>query len=216
MVAPDASPQASRKIFCIGRNKSGTTSLAAALDQLGFRLGSKMAGQALLVDWVKRDFRPIARHCRTADAFHDIPFSLDFTFQAMDMVFPGSRFILSVRSSPEEWYESYIRFHTQVVGKGMLPTPERLKRHPFVFRGFFWLHQTSIFGIDESTLYDREIYINNYVAHNERVQRYFKYRPADLLVLDLSAADSMRTLCTFLEVPWTGQAMPHLNQTVRA
>lgn len=205
----------SRKIFCIGRNKSGTTSLAAALLQLGFRIGSKPHGQTLLPDWIRRDFKRIVEHCRTADAFHDVPFSLDFTFQAVDMLFPGSRFILSVRSSPEEWYESYIRFHTQDIGQGTLPTPERLKAHLYVFRGFFWLHQTAIFGIDESTLYDRDIYIRNYLDHNERVQRYFKYRPNDLLVLDLAAPDSMQTLCGFVGVPWTGQAMPHLNQTVR-
>lgn len=209
-------PPASRKIFCVGRNKSGTTSLAAAIQQLGLRLGAKMAGQRLLIDWIKRDFRSTIRHCRTADAFHDVPFSLDFTFQAVDMVFPGSRFILSVRASPDEWYQSYIRFHTQDIGRGTLPTPERLKRHPFVYPGFFWLHQTSIFGIDETTLYNRDIYIKNYMAHNERVQIYFKHRPADLLVLDLSVAHSMRTLCDFLEMPWRGQEMPHLNRTTRA
>ena len=89
------------KVFVIGSNKTGTTSLGAALNNLGYQLGNQLEAEMLIDDWAKRDFRRIIKYCRTADAFQDIPFSLNFTFQAVDAAFPGSKFILSVRDDAE-------------------------------------------------------------------------------------------------------------------
>src|SRR5690606_4675563 len=100
----------SPKIFCIGRNKTGTTSLKVALRDLGYSIGSQRAAEHLIEDWGQRDFRRLVKLVSTADAFQDIPFSYDYTFQAMDAAFPGSKFILSIRDSPEQWYESLVRF----------------------------------------------------------------------------------------------------------
>ena len=86
------------KVFVIGRNKTGTTSVAAALQSLGYRLGSQPQAELLMEDWARRDFRSIIRFCRGADAFQDIPFSLPRTYAAMDRAFPGSRFVLNSSS----------------------------------------------------------------------------------------------------------------------
>jgi hypothetical protein len=66
------------KVFCIGRNKTGTTSMARAVVSLGFKLGKQSRAERLLEDWGKRDFCRIIRYCKSADAFQDIPFSLRF------------------------------------------------------------------------------------------------------------------------------------------
>ena len=100
------------KVFGIGRNKTGTTSLKRAMLELGYVVGDQQAGESLLRAWARRDFRRIASYCRTGQFFQDIPFSLPFTFQAMDMLFPGSKFILTVRD-PESWYQSMVKFHLQ-------------------------------------------------------------------------------------------------------
>ncbi len=89
-------------------------------------------------DWARRDFRKIIKFCKTADAFQDAPFSYDFTFQAVDNAYPGSKFILTERSNSEEWYESLIRFHTKIVGKNRLPTPNDLKNFPYRYKGYIW------------------------------------------------------------------------------
>ena len=47
------------KVFCIGRNKTGTTSVERALQDMGYRLGNQRAGELLLEDWARRDFRRI-------------------------------------------------------------------------------------------------------------------------------------------------------------
>ncbi len=89
-----------QKIFCIGRNKTGTTSLHAALIEMGIVVGRQRHAELMIGDWSKRDFRRLISFCRTAQAFQDIPFSLPYTFQALDMAFPRSKFILTVRESP--------------------------------------------------------------------------------------------------------------------
>jgi hypothetical protein len=62
-------------------------------------------------------------------------------------------------------------------------------------------------------LYNRDIYIRHYVMHGLAVTDYFRWRPGQLLVLDLAKPDAMRLLCEFLDIPYTGQPMPRLNPT---
>jgi len=198
-----------RKVFGIGRNKTGTTSLALALQTLGYRVGDQSAAEELMEDWAIRDFRRLVRYCRSADAFQDVPFSLDYTYQAVDVAFPGSRFVLTVRDSPEQWYESLTGFHTKIVGRGRLPTADDLRDFPYRHTGWLWRQQQLIYGADETTLYDRELYIEHYRRHNESVRDYFRHRPGDLLVLNLADPSSARALCEFLDLPYDGQPMPH-------
>ena len=196
-------------MFGIGRNKTGTTSLAVALRNLGYRVGDQSAAEELMEDWAIRDFRRLIHYCRSADAFQDVPFSLDYTYQAVDVAFPGSRFVLTVRDSPEQWFESLTGFHTKIVGRGRLPTAADLQEFPYRHKGWLWRQQRLIYGVDETTLYDRELYIEHYRRHNESVRDYFRHRPEDLLLLNLADPSSARALCEFIDVPYDGQTMPH-------
>lgn len=200
-----------RKIFCIGKNKTGTTSLERVLGDLGFRLGVQAEGERLLRDWAQRDFRRIVALAATADAFQDVPFSLPHTFRALDAAFPEARFILSVRASADEWYESLVRFHTKIVGAGRRPTSADLKAFGYCYPGFLWDIQRWVFGIHEGQEYDRAIYTAHYEHHNASVRQYFRDRPESLLELDVSHPDAMGRLGAFLGVATAGFQMPHLN-----
>jgi len=199
------------KVFVIGSNKTGTTSLGAALKQLGFRLGNQLAAEKLLDDWARRDFRRLITYCRSADAFQDIPFSLDYTFQAMDAAFPGSKFILSVRDDATQWYRSLTRFHAKRRGLDRPPTAEELKADPYVWPGFMWHASQLMYGIDENSVWDEEKYKGFYLKHIDVVQDYFKHRSNDLLVINLADPESMKKLCMFLNVPILAESMPKLN-----
>jgi tetratricopeptide (TPR) repeat protein len=202
-----------RKVFCVGRNKTGTTSIGAALQSFGLSMGLQARGEMLRADWARRDFTRIIALCRTADAFQDIPFSRPFTFQAVDASFPGSKFILTVRDSAEQWFESLVRFHTRIVDKGRIPTADDLREFEYRYKGYLWESFVFNYGGDESRLYDRDTYIASYLDHNRSVIEHFRDRPGDLLVLNVGHADAMQKLCAFLEVPYRGQAMPHLNRS---
>lgn len=201
------------KIFCIGRNKTGTTSLEQALHGFGYRLGNQRQGELLLDDWARRDFRRIIELARSADAFQDIPFSLPFTYQALDGAFDGSKFILTVRNTPQDWFASVVSFHSAIVGKSVPPRLEELKAFAYVHPGWLWKSQQLTYGISEETLYNHEVYMRHYVMHNLNVVDYFRHRPGQLLVLKLEEPTAMERLCQFLGIEYSGQPMPHLNRS---
>lgn len=201
------------KIFCIGSGKTGTTSLGAALQSLGFHVGDQASAELLLEAWAEREFGPIVEYCRTAEAFQDIPFCLDHTYEALDDAFPGSKFILTVRNSADEWHKSLVRFHTKIIGKRRLPTPHDLKVFPYRFPGWIWRAHRLIYGIDEATLFDAAIYKACYDTHIAGVLKHFAGRPNDLLVLNVGELSAMPRLTAFLGVSDRGVKMPHLNSS---
>lgn len=206
------------KVFVVGKNKTGTTSLAAALAILGYRLGDQARGELFIEDWAKRDFRKLVNYCRAADAFQDSPFSRDFTFQAMDAAFPGSKFVLTVRDSPEQWYSSLCRFHTmrlrERTGQNRLPASADLMQDPYLYRGYLWRVEQLVRGLGPNDdPYDKSRLISEYEDHNKRVQDYFRHRPCDLLVLNVADPAGMEKLCRFLGRRFTGQQMPRLNES---
>ena len=201
------------KIFCVGSGKTGTTSMRAALQSLGFRLGVQARGELLIEEWAKRNFRPIIEYSKTADAFQDIPFSLDYTYVVLDQEFPGAKFILTVRSDAAEWYSSLTRFHTKLIGAGRLPTADDLKACQYLRDGWLWRAHKLLYGCDESNVYDRKKVIRHYESHRQVVLEYFRHRPSDLLVLNVGDASAMDSLCQFLGVPRNGLNMPHLNSS---
>lgn len=200
------------KLFCIGANKTGTTSIEAAFRRLGLTVAPQRKGEFLLRKWAMRDFEPLINLSRTADAFQDIPFSLPYSYVALDTTFPKSKFILTVRDSPEQWFNSLLRFHTKIVGKQRIPSPSDLKSFSYCYPGWIWEYHKFVYGIDETTLFDREIYLRHYINHNFMVTDYFKNRPDSLLVLNLSEQSTMRKLIEFIGLKYEGQTMPHLNK----
>ena len=201
------------KIFCIGAFKTGTTSLGAFLKGLGFKLGDQTAGERLLKDWAARNFAPIVALARTAQAFQDMPFSCPLTYEAMDRAFPGSRFILSIRDDSEQWYGSLVRFHTQLMGKGRLPTAQDLKDFPYQYKGWIFEALQLVSGGSETDPYNKPRLIASYESHKEAVANYFRNRPQSFLTVNLSEPDSAERIVRFLGLPYTGQVMPHLNRS---
>lgn len=199
----------SPKVFCIGLNKTGTSSLEIALMDLGYSLGDQRQAESMFERWVVRDFTWLADFCQTADAFQDAPFSFPFTFVYLDQLFPASRFILTERDTPDQWYESLVRFHGQWGSTGGAPTKEDLLRAGDVF----YYSVKHLFGTPDNDLYNRPSLIDYYLRHNMMVKNYFQYRPDDLLILNVATPKAMRNLCGFLkrEAPYAAfpRSIPH-------
>lgn len=199
-----------KKIFCIGSGKTGTTSLERALKDFGYKLGNQEQGELLVNDYVKRNFKAIVKFCKTAEAFQDAPFSFKHTFIALDQAYPDSKFILTVRDSDKQWYESLKGFHTKLFGKeGKLPTQQDLKLAKYRYKGYVWDTKTKVFGITENDEpYDEMILKDYYNSHNIAVIDYFKHKN-NLLVINLSDKSSYLKFCKFIgrkplynEFPW--------------
>ena len=172
------------KVFCVGFHKTGTKSLARALEILGYRVTGpngtrdpRIAERALPM---ALDLAP------QFDAFNDNPWPI--LFRELDAAFPGSRFILTVRS-PDSWIASVVRHF------GDERTPMRE-----------W-----IYGAGRGApLGNERAYLDRFRRHNADVGSYFAGREC-LLTMDITAGDGWHELCDFLELPVPNQPFPHIN-----
>ena len=201
------------KVFCVGCNKTGTTSLKKALQGFGLVVGEQWIAERLIHDWGRRDFRRLFRFCLTAQAFQDVPFSWPFTYQALDQRFPGSKFILTVRNSPEQWHESLTRFHAALFGPRSLSSVEHLNAARYNRPGLAGEANRLLNDTPPDDPYNRDALIARYVHHNYAVREYFRHRPGVLLVLNVAEPDAFDKLCDFLGRPRTGLPFPWENKT---
>ena len=202
------------KVFGIGCNKTGTTSLKAAMRELGYTIGDQRTAEMLDEDWAVRDFSKLLKYCKTAQFFQDFPFSYLYTFIALDQAFKGSKFVLTVRDSPEQWYNSVISFHSKIYGKnGRVPTKEDLENATYIYKGRPWKLRKLKGFADETNPYNKDLWIGYYNRHNTMVKDYFMHRPDDLLVLNVAGEGAFQKLCTFLDKEHPGTEFPWKNKT---
>ena len=202
------------KVFVIGQNKTGTTSLEKAFKDLGFMVGDQRVAE-ILYDrhYFSSEFQPIVEYCRTAQVFQDVPFSRDNTYKVLDREFPNSKFILTIRDNAEQWYSSLTRFHTKLFGKnGNTPTVEDLRAATYVRLGFMY-NVIRAHGTSEEDPYNREIMLKYYESYNQEVVEYFKDRPDDLLVINIAEKGAYKKFVDFLGVDSPYDNFPWENRT---
>lgn len=202
------------KYFCIGRNKTGTSSLKKAFEDLGFITGNQREAEILYDKYYfNNEFDPVIDYCKTAQVFQDAPFSCPDTFKYLDKAYPGSKFILTVRDDAEQWYQSLIKFHIKLFGEGeRIPTSEDLKNAEYVRKGFMY-NMLKLYNTSDSDPYNKDILIAHYEKHNQEILNYFKDRPDDLLVLNVSKADDYKRFVKFIGVESPFSQFPWENKT---
>lgn len=203
-----------RKIFCIGANKTGTTSIEKALLDLGFKLGDQLQALNLIESYKIRDFDNIIKFCKKADAFQDAPFSWHYTFIFLDQAYPGSKFILTVRDNEDEWYKSFIKFHSKLYGEnGKLPTTEKLKTAYRNSKRTVWENMNARMKMDESNPYNEKRLTAYYLTHNKMVIDYFRFKN-NLLIINLKDKNSYSTFCKFINVKKLYDEFPWENSSL--
>jgi hypothetical protein len=203
------------KIYCIGKNKTGTTSLHALFASLGYKVAVQRRGEALADDWIKGDFKRIVRFAKYGgEVFQDVPFSLPHTYEHLAKNYPDSKFILTVRDDADVWYNSLTKFHAKKFGNGLLPpTSEQLKEITYRGKGWAWRLYRALHDTPEDDLYKAEILKADYVQHNEAVIEYFKETPERLLILNLKEHDASKKLSDFLDLEKGITHIPWENKT---
>lgn len=178
------------KIFGIGLSKTGTTSLAAALELMGYRTRDNPGIEHYVPgDLASIDSGVIERH----DALTDTP--IPSFYRELDRQYPGSKFILTVREM-EGWLLSCRKQFTAKLAEKQNEAHNQL---------FIDLYGTPVF--EEAKFragYER--FVSGVLAH-------FRNRPQDLLVLDVAAGQGWKELCGFLGKPLPSQPFPKANVT---
>jgi hypothetical protein len=218
------------KVFGVGAHKTGTTSLATIFRLCGLTVGDQATGELTSHAARHGRYQPLVDYCHSADAFQDTPFAFGRIFIALDALFPGSRFILTVRDS-EDWFRSLETFTAKRYGvpSGGV-TRELIEQDGYLYPGYGAGEHAHNFLTDPPSyrpgegegpqvrwdqLFDKGRYIGIYERRNQEVREHFKARPEQLLEIDLTQEPTIQKVVDFLGLPPEFGAIdvPHRNQT---
>ena len=180
------------KVFGIGFQKTGTTSLGVIFQRLGYRMAGynefrEMAGYADL-SWHEIEEHAIET-ARNIDAAKDTPWPL--LYRQLDKAYPGSKFIHVTRDT-DAWLKSAL---------------SDFKDYPNA------IHRL-IYGSNGPLGHEAD-WRDRYERHNSEVRSYFSDRPNDCLHLRLEDGVTFERVCEFLDEPLVGQGAPKANTYAR-
>lgn len=177
------------KVFGVGFQKTGTTSLGAIFRALDYKIASydefRHLADRETLDWPEVEELAI-RVARDVDAAKDTPWPL--LYRQLDAAFPGSKFIHVIRNS-EAWLKS---------------AQHDFQDYPNA------LHRL-IYGSNGPKGHEIA-WVDRYEAHNEEVAAYFADRPDDYLMIRLEDGVTFEKVCGFLDEPLVGTGAPRANQ----
>lgn len=178
-------------IIGIGLGKTGTSSLAAALRQLGLHTLHSQAAHDAVPGWFKGDFTLHQSAEKPIDALVDSCFTRHF--RLADELFEPE-FILTTRNT-DQWLESARRQMTR-----HMPNPHSAA----------YAMRLASSGL---VAFHRQALLHIYHSHVEAVSSYFRDIPGRLLVLPLcELTDPWPPLCEFLGLPVPKLPFPHENK----
>ena len=175
------------KIFGIGLNKTGTTTLGVCFKHFGYR---HTTSNLELTQCVERgELEPVFAHADQYDSFEDWPWPL--IYRELDERYPGSKFVLTTRRDGEAWVNSLKR-HALLTG-------------PTEFRRIAYGHtMPDGHEAEHIALYER---------HNQEVRDYFRDRPDDFLEVCWETGSGWAEICAFLGEEVPDLPVPHTNRS---
>lgn len=183
-----------RKVLGVGLGRTGTASLAAALDRLGIPARHHVTYDGGL-DGASRETA-----CRAVLArYQGIANGTALPIRRLDRAYPGSKFVLTVRDE-ESWLTSKRRYAERELAKWDTYSPEHRERKRAL--------REEIYGSFE---FDPDRWLAAYRHRCDSVRRYFADRPEDLLVLDIPGGDGWEPLCSFLGADVPEEPFPRRN-----
>lgn len=207
------------KVIGAGFGRTGTTSLKAALAELGFGPSYSLTEAFENPDHVR--FWEAARQEEAVDwreFFAGYEVAVDWPacsfYKEIMEAFPEAPVILTVRD-PGSWYESTLATIYQIRKATRGPFPIRAT---FAFAGMFAPGITGTAQLADRLVWedtfkgrfeDKPYAIEVFKRRNEEVRR--RVSPQRLLVFDVR--DGWEPLCEFLDVGVPDTPFPHLNET---
>ena len=176
------------RVFCIGLNKTGTSSFHAAMEILGLK-SLHWGGPAVrhTVEAALAEGHPLLSGLDPAiDAFSDVE-PVTKNFDVLDEQYPRSRFVLTTRPV-DEWIDSRRRHVERNVAR----------RQAGEYKGNFLVA-------------DEGRWRGEWHCHVDRARRYFAGR-AEFLEVDLTAGEGWAPLCKLLDLAEPSVPFPWANR----
>ncbi len=182
-------PKSSKpKVFGVGLQKTGTTTLGSCLTALGYK--HKTYDRSALWHVRKNRTKDLIKIMNRYDSFDDEPWAR--IYKLADQQYPDAKFILTIRKSSNAWFDSLARHCDRIL---------------------FNEHRTYLFG----SMFPRENkkeMIDIYDNHNLSVINYFKGREEKLLVISFdgdSQENAWGKICNFLGCEVPNIPVPKMN-----
>lgn len=188
-----------QKIFVIGSNKTGTTSLTKSFKTLGYNVCPEHLifnpKSKYLIGFFNENYEELFKLVSIYDAFQDRPWNhIDF-YQKLDAQFPNSKFILTIRDT-DNWVESYKRWSKKINLQQL----------------WFYREVSKVcYGIDDF-LSDTSLMKKKYEERNLQIIDYFNNND-NFLIMDLEKGDGWEKLCHFTNDKIPDIPFPHENKT---
>jgi hypothetical protein len=126
-------PRYHSKVFCIGYQKTGTTSVGKAIESLGYSHSSWY--KPIFKQYRKDNIDKVIKRTAYFDSFDDLPWSDKDFIPILDKKFPNSKFINLVRNE-NEWKKSYKRYFNKSIEEVEEAYADYLKHQEFVSEYF--------------------------------------------------------------------------------
>jgi hypothetical protein len=196
----DSEPCSQPKVFGIGLSKTGTTSLAAALEVLGYTsLSWKRDGKVL--GWPEFYY---------ADAATDTVCSAQF--ESLYHTFEESKFIYTVRDI-DDWEQSIIRHFGNYFGVDKPSDFRCLHRRKSSWEddpGWEFHNSLRTIQIRECLYAHHSSWRDAYWAFDQRVRHFFEDKPDDRFVkMNIPDGDGWDLLCSLLDREVPDRPFPH-------
>lgn len=187
------------KVFAIGDNKTGTSSLQAALKYLGYNLCPEkpfyIKDNPYFNLTFQKNWEPILKFTKDYDAFQDKPWNVGDFYKVLYEHFPTAKFILTYRDA-DDWFDSYVTW-------GKLTALNR--------RWFYRTLSLTSYGVDDF-LRVPEHSKDVFLKRNSDVVEYFK-NSDNFLSLHIKEENKWEKLCNFLAKPIPNIDFPHEKRT---
>lgn len=200
------------KIFCIGYNKTGTTSLEKLMNNNNIEVAPQKPFEYNLESYFYDNYTTFVKMIKNDyygyAFFQDVPFSLPIFYKTLDKEFENAKFILTVRDNEDEWYKSLIKYYKIMFLNFYNPK----KIGGYVYEGIIFKILTQVYGAPKEDPYNEKILKNSYLNHILEVKEYFKDRD-NLLVINLKEDNLIEKIENFLGTEFKNKNIPHLNKS---
>lgn len=203
------------KVFCVGANKTGTTSIEQVFRGLGLKVAPQYRVEKYFYD-VDFDLKCelFWRWIDKFEAFQDAPFSWSWVLPELIRRYPNACYVLTTRNV-DQWYTSIKTHHFHELGLSVdasgADIMNAITRCTYISPGYFEKALARLHGpIGIDSLYSEDIWKKHYINHVSVARSLLKGKR--FLEISLSEETDTSKICHLLGLPsFFARQMPHLN-----
>lgn len=212
----------SKKIICAGLNKTGTTSLAKSLKDIGLiQFPESIGHQFLTHSVVHGSYGNVINAIENIeyDFYEDIPFSFPKIYQSIFKYFPNEKYILTIRNSTEDWVNSCLNFYGEALKTEKITNFDNKipYKHQYSSVGNFHTYNWGypmfkMWGLKNSNNLKKDLK-RIYEKHNEDFIKFMEKNNGDYIVINVSKEGELKRLLEWIGIESSKENFEHINKT---